>query len=89
MYSYVLPFNVKVAVSFRGKSYCIVSTSLGRLGMSDRKEVGKIIVKSLSAYKGEEVLKIDSAKVTIDVKYDAESNRTQVLMVVPLDAVIM
>ena len=86
-YTYALPFNIKVAMSFRDGAYRFIAESLGKISASEKKEIGKVIIKSLSAYRGEAVPSVDKSKVSIDVKYDAESNRSKVFMVVPLDAV--
>ena len=87
-FTYALPFNVKVDMSFRDGAYRFIAESLGELSASEKKEIGRLIVKSLSAYRGEEA-SVDKTKVSVDVKYDADSNRTKVFMVVPLDALEM
>ena len=45
------------------------------------------MLQSLAKYRGESSSTVDKSKVSVEVKYDAEDNRTQVFIVVPLDAV--
>ena len=45
------------------------------------------MLQSLAKYRGEPSSAVDKSKVSIEVKYDTEDNRTQVFIVVPLDAV--
>lgn len=85
-FTYALPFNVKVVMSFKDGGYRLVTESLGELSGEDKKEIGKLILKALSAYTGKDVPAVDKTKVSIDVKYDEGSNHTQVFVAVPLAA---
>jgi len=85
-FTYALPFNVKVMMSFKDGGYRLVTESLGELSGEDKKEIGKLILKALSAYTGKDVPAVDKTKVSIDVKYDEGSNHTQVFVAVPLAA---
>ena len=86
-YKYALPFNATVNMSFKQGGYRFVVESMGQLSAGEKKEIGQLMLQSLAKYRGESSSTVDKSKVSIDVKYDAEDNRTQVFIVVPLDAV--
>ena len=86
-YKYALPFNATVNMSFKGGGYRFVVESMGHLSAGEKKEIGLLMLQSLAKYRGESSSTVDKSKVSIEVKYDAEDNRTQVFIVVPLDAV--
>lgn len=86
-YKYALPFNATVNMSFKRGSYRFVVESMGQLSAGEKKEIGQLMLQSLAKYRGELTSTVDKSKVSIEVKYDAEDNRTQVFIEVPLDAV--
>ena len=86
-YKYALPFNATVNMSFRRDGYRFIVESVGQLSAGEKKEVGQLMLQSLAKYRGEPSSVVDKSKVSIEVKYDAEDNRTKVFIVVPLDAV--
>ena len=86
-FKYALPFDATVNMSFKQGGYRFVVESLGKLSANDKKEIGQLMLQSLAKYRGESSSAVDKTKVSIDVKYDVEGNRTRVFIVVPLDAV--
>ena len=86
-YKYALPFNATVNMSFRRGGYRFIVESVGQLSAGEKKEIGQLMLQSLAKYRGEPSSAVDKSKVSIEVKYDTEDNRTQVFIVVPLDAV--
>lgn len=88
-FRYALPFDATVNMSFKQGGYRFVVESLGQLSASDKKEIGQLMLQSLAKYRGESSTTVDKAKVTIDVKYDADNDRTQTFIIVPLEAVEM
>lgn len=86
-YKYALPFNATVNMGFKRGGYRFIVESMGQLSAGEKKEVGQLMLQSLAKYRGESSSRVDKSKVSIEVKYDAEDNRTQVFIVVPLDAV--
>lgn len=86
-YKYALPFNATVNMSFRQGGYRFIVESMGQLSAGEKKEIGQLMLQSLAKYRGESSSTVDKSKVSIEVKYDVEDNRTQVFIVVPLDAV--
>ena len=86
-YKYALPFNATVNMSFKRGGYRFIVESLGQLSAGEKKEIGQLMLQSLAKYRGESKSTVDKSKVSIEVKYVAEDNRTQVFIVVPLDAV--
>ena len=86
-YKYALPFNATVNMSFRRGGYRFIVESVGQLSAGEKKEIGQLMLQSLAKYRGEPSSAVDKSKVSIEVKYDTEDNRTQVFIVVQLDAV--
>lgn len=86
-FSYALPFGAQLTVGFRDGTYRIIAESLGTLDSSEKKEIGKMVMNALSEYSGEKVAGLDKSKVSIEVKYDDEANRTRVFVTVPPSAI--
>lgn len=81
-FSYALPFGAQVKVGFRDGTYRIIAESIGTLGASEKKEIGKMVMNALSEYSGEKVSGLDKSQVEIDVQYDDSANRTRVFVTV-------
>lgn len=86
-YVYALPFNAKVSVGFKDSTYRVIAESLGQLGATEKKDIGKMIVKALGEYVGTKISNLDKSKVSIESRYDDEDNQTHVYAVVPPDAI--
>ena len=85
--SYALPFAAQLKVGFRDGTYRIIAESLGKLGTSEKKEIGKMLTNALSEYSGEEIVGLDKSLVEIDVQYDDSANMTRVFVAVPPSAI--
>lgn len=86
-FSYASPFGAQVKVGFRDGTYRIIAESIGMLGTSDKKEIGKMVIKALSEYSEENVSGLDKSQVKIEAKYDDIANRTRVFVIVPPSAI--
>lgn len=86
-YSFALPFNAKVTVGFKDNTYRVVAESLGTLGSSEKKEIGKLIFTSLGKYIGKEVKATDKSKISIESRYDESDGYSRVFAVIPPDAI--
>lgn len=86
-YSFALPFNAKVTVGFKDNTYRVIAESLGTLGSSEKKEIGKLIFTSLGKYIGKEVKATDKSKISIESRYDESDGYSRVFAIIPPDAI--
>lgn len=86
-FSFALPFNAKVTVGFKDNTYRVIAESLGTLGSSEKKEIGKLIFTSLGKYIGKEVKATDKSKISIESRYDESDGYSRVFAIIPPDAI--
>ena len=86
-FSFALPFNAKVTVGFKDNTYRVIAESLGTLGSSEKKEIGKLIFTALGKYIGKEVKATDKSKISIESRYDESDGYSRVFAIIPPDAI--
>lgn len=86
-FAFALPFNAKVTVGFKDNTYRVIAESLGALGTSEKKEIGKLIFTSLGKYIGKEVKATDKSKISIELRYDESDGCSRVFAIIPPDAI--
>lgn len=86
-YYFALPFNAKVTVGFKDNTYRVIAESLGKLGSSEKKEIGKLIFTALGKYIGNEVKVTDKSKISIESRYDEFGGYSRVFAIIPPNAI--
>jgi len=85
-FTYALPVNATVTVSFKDNTYRVISESLCSMNAAEKKEVGKLIFTSLGKYAGKTIDSWDKSKISIESRYDESDGHTRVFAIIPPEA---